>query len=108
MIFLKTSAILGNALLTLTCGLILIKIQLWLPPRRKTTGLIASYGDSITISFITPMILKSLSTPFHLLFQWMVSPIGFLSPIYFAAASFITKPDESGAELLEKSRPSLN
>src|SRR5687767_12501525 len=61
--------------------------------------MLLSNGDSITISFATPITCQFL--PCH----FTVSPNGFSNPICLAADSFKIKPNESVASCLEKLRP---
>src|SRR5688572_14996146 len=77
-------------------------------PRKKTVGTGGAYGDFITMSLITPITVKLECLVRHPPCHRIVSPTGFLKPNNFAAASLITKPAESLAMSLEKSRPSMN
>src|SRR5687768_8383296 len=70
------------------------------PSQKKIEGSIGSYGDCVTISFTTPIMVWSF--PCHL----TVSPSGFLKPITFAADSFMMiAPPLSVGKSFEKSRP---
>src|SRR5687768_1843244 len=109
MIFLNTASILVSASTVLISGLILILIT-FVPfgPNKNTEGTGAAYGDLATMSLTTPSTVKRLNRLLYPAVHSTTSPTGFLKPNTFAAASLMTKPAESLARSLEKSRPLTN